>query len=80
MQWSAHPTITLHLCLLLMHHTLAQKFFENFGKARICALVSWAFNLWKACSFFSVQQNGVSFFTNSLSGEAKLEKLGINIL
>ena len=53
----------------------SSKVLAKFGKARMSALVSWAFILLKACSCFSFQQNGVSFFTNSLSGEARLEKL-----
>jgi len=53
---------------------------EKLRKARMSALVSRYFILWKFFSCFSPQWNVTSFFTNSLRGEARLEKLGTNLL
>jgi len=58
----------------------SSKGLEKFGKAIMVVLLSKNFILWKALSCFSSQWNVLYFFTNLLSGEARLEKLGTNLL
>ena len=68
-----------HMSTLDASHS-SSIFFENSDKDKTNALMSWALSFWKAWSCFSFQQNMTSFFTNSLSGEARLVKLGTNLL
>ena len=65
---------------MLMPTPNASKCLEKTGKAKMGALVSKNFIIWKAFSCFSPQYNVTSFFTNSLRGEARLEMLVTNLL
>jgi len=58
----------------------SSKVFSKFGRARIGVWVSLALISSKACCCLSSQTKGTSFFTSSFKGEARVKKLGTNLL